>query len=94
MSSPDSGSLRAFMPEVAGFIDACREAFGTAEVNSWIRAGLKDGTFWAEENGHTVGVKPVETGNYTTGGQWFEGSKLIEWDKRRRAAADSKGAGC
>lgn len=83
--------MRDSMPEVTGFIDVCREAFGVAQVNGWIRAGLKDGSFWAEEGGHTVGVKPVEAVSYTTADQWLKGSELIELDKRRRAAADAKG---
>ena len=43
------------MPQVTAFIDALREAFGRAEVDGWIRAGLADGSFHASENGHTIG---------------------------------------
>ncbi len=76
------------MPGVSGFVDACRDAFGVAEVDGWIRAGLKDGTFWAEENGYTVGVRPPESGNRTSAEQWLKGSETIELDRLRRLAAD------
>lgn len=50
-------SLRQTMPRTAEFVDACREFFGTAEVNAAIRAGI-DGqpTFFASENGYRVGT--------------------------------------
>lgn len=91
MSNEMGGSMRDVMPGVAGFIDACRVAFGAEEVDGWIRAGMKDGTFWAEEAGHTVGVKPEESTNRMNVGQWLEGCKLIEQDRMRRVAADKKG---
>lgn len=47
--------MRERMPKVTAFIDAMREAFGAAEVDAMIRAGLQDGSFRAEENGYTVG---------------------------------------
>lgn len=82
--------MRDVMPGVAGFVDACRDAFGVEEVDGWIRAGLKDGTFWAEENGHTVGVRPPESGNRTSAEQWLKGSETIDLDRLRRLAADMK----
>lgn len=55
--------LRDTMPECAAFIDACREAFGAAGINASIKAGI-DGqpTFYASENGRTVGTKSTDTG--------------------------------
>jgi len=54
-------SLREDMPLVAGFIDELREAFGAAEINAQIKAGIAgDGTFWAQENGIEVGSRPRE----------------------------------
>lgn len=47
--------MRAEMPKFAAFIDAMRAAFGTVEVNTWIRDGLRDGHFYAEEGGHVIG---------------------------------------
>lgn len=90
MSGEVGGSMRDAMPNVAAFIDACRVSFGVAEVDGWIRAGTKDGTFWAAENGYTVGVKPAESTDRTNAGQWLEGCKLIEQDRMRREAADKK----
>lgn len=93
MSVGENGSMREAMPQVAEFIDACRDAFGTAEVDGWIRAGLQDGTFWAEENGHTVGVRQPESPDRVSLGQWLKGNELIEWDRKRRAVVDAKGRG-
>lgn len=47
--------MRHLMPECAAFLDEVRDAFGTEEVNRWIRDGINSGTFYAEEAGHTVG---------------------------------------
>lgn len=47
--------MRARMPTVAAFIDELRAAFGKDEVDGWIRAGLRNGSFRAEENGHVIG---------------------------------------
>lgn len=82
--------MRDAMPNVAAFIDACRVSFGAAEVDGWIRAGLKDGTFWAEESGHRVGVRQAESTDRTNAGQWLDGCKLIKQDQRRRELADKK----
>ncbi len=55
--------LRETMPETAAFIDACREAFGAAQVNASIKAGIEgQPTFWASENGITVGTKSIDRG--------------------------------
>jgi hypothetical protein len=58
MTTQKPGNLRAEMPLVSAFIDDMRAAFGAEMVNTAIRAGL-DGqpTFWASENGRTVGRK-------------------------------------
>lgn len=55
--------LRDTMPTVAGFIDEMRDAFGAAEINASIRAGM-DGapTFYACENGAEVGTKDARRG--------------------------------
>lgn len=48
------------MPHIAQWIDDLRTAFGEAIVNQAIRRGMKgEPTFWAEENGHTVGTRKV-----------------------------------
>jgi hypothetical protein len=47
------------MPLVAEFIDACRDAFGVAEINAQIKAGMAgEWTFYASENGAEVGSRP------------------------------------
>lgn len=56
-------SLRETMPETAAFIDACREAFGIENVDPSIKAGIEgQPTFWACENGITVGTKSEDRG--------------------------------
>lgn len=61
-------SMRADMPTVSAFVDACREAFGVAEVNASIRSALAGGdTFYASENGHTIG-NPVQTCAFSVSG--------------------------
>lgn len=55
--------LRETMPETAAFIDACREYFGAANVDPSIKAGIEgQPTFWASENGVTVGTKSENWG--------------------------------
>jgi hypothetical protein len=54
-------SMRDEMPMVTAFVDACREAFGAAEVNASIRSALAGSdTFYGSERGHTIG-KPMQT---------------------------------
>lgn len=55
-----SGSMRDRMPECAAFIDDLRRVFGAEDVNGWITRGIRDGTFYASENGHEIG-KPADT---------------------------------
>lgn len=56
-------SMRESMPVTAAFIDELRAAFGRAEIDGQIRAGMKGaGCFWASENGHTVGSISDEPG--------------------------------
>jgi hypothetical protein len=50
-------SMREKMPKVAAFIDALRDAFGRDEVDGWIRQGMADGSFRAQENGHVIGQR-------------------------------------
>ena len=55
--------LRDTMPEGAAFIDACRQAFGADGINASIKAGLEgQPTFYASENGRTVGTKCESVG--------------------------------
>lgn len=62
---PDPRRLRDAMPSAAAFVDAAREAFGAAEVNAAIRAGMRGepGCFHAVENGREIGTPfaPPET---------------------------------
>jgi hypothetical protein len=61
-------SMRADMPIVSAFVDACRDAFGVAEVNASIRSSLAGSdTFYASENGHTIG-KPSDPPGYSVTG--------------------------
>lgn len=50
--------MRERMPEVTRFIDSLRDAFGKEDIDVSIKRGLEQGTFYAEENGYTVGVNP------------------------------------
>jgi hypothetical protein len=53
--------MRELMPKVAAFVDEMREAFGTAQIDASIRAGMRrEGSFWARENGHELGSRPME----------------------------------
>jgi hypothetical protein len=52
-------NARVDMPEITGFVDAMREAFGLDEINSAIKRGSADGTFWALESGFVVGSPPA-----------------------------------
>jgi len=50
-------NLRSEMPVVTAFIDEMRKAFGVDVVNQQIKRGMKgEQTFFATENGHTVGT--------------------------------------
>lgn len=50
-------TLRQAMPDITGFIDRLRDAFGPGLINPSIRSGI-DGqpTFYARENGHEIGT--------------------------------------
>ncbi len=55
--------LRETMPTVAAFIDEMREAFGAAEINASIKAGMAgQPTFYASENGVEIGTKDTRPG--------------------------------
>ncbi|MBK5915136.1 hypothetical protein [Rhodocyclus purpureus] len=50
--------LRKLMPETAEFIDAARAAFGAADVDAALRAGVSgQPAFWAGEAGNEVGTR-------------------------------------
>lgn len=52
------GSMREEMPITAAWIDRMRKAFGAEHIDGQIRKGMKgEATFWASENGHTVGTE-------------------------------------
>jgi hypothetical protein len=55
--------MRDTMPTVAAWIDELRQAFGTENVDAWIRVGLKQGGFYAEEGGASVGT-PMDWSGY------------------------------
>ncbi|AXF12691.1 hypothetical protein CUJ91_32385 (plasmid) [Paraburkholderia graminis] len=45
------------MPEIAAFVAQLKSAFGEQEINEAIRRGKAgEATFYAAENGHTVGT--------------------------------------
>jgi hypothetical protein len=50
--------MRDAMPKVTAFIDSMRETFGREGIDAAMRAGLRDGTFWAVEGG----VNPAAIG--------------------------------
>lgn len=55
-------TLRDQMPQTAAFIDACREAFGAAEVDEAIRRGMRgEEGFHAIEAGIEIGT-PLAAG--------------------------------
>lgn len=45
--------MRELMPETTALVDALR-ARGLTD-NATLAQGLKDGTFWAQESGHSIG---------------------------------------
>jgi hypothetical protein len=50
-------SLRDQMPQVAAFVDDLRAAFGAAQIDGAIRAGLRGRPyFWAREGSHEIGT--------------------------------------
>lgn len=51
-------NARQEMPETTAFIDELRAVFGKDEIDSAMRRGKADGTFWAIENGCVVGQPP------------------------------------
>ena len=55
-----SGSMREQMPECAAWIDELRRVFGAENVTAWIARGMRDGSFYAAENGHAIG-RPADT---------------------------------
>lgn len=59
--------LREQMPDTAEAIDQLREIFGKDVVDQQIRQAMhgKPG-FYAEENGHTFGIKTIDEGNWVS----------------------------
>lgn len=53
-------SMREQMPTIARWIDELREVFGRESIDAAIWQGMRDGTFRARENGHSIGY--VEEG--------------------------------
>ena len=54
--------LREAMPEVAGWIDALRDAFGREHIDPSLSAGLAgEPVFFAAERGHEIGVRPMSS---------------------------------
>jgi hypothetical protein len=49
------GKLKDKMPIVDAFVDQLRETFGREEIDRAIVEGLRDGHFYARENGHELG---------------------------------------
>ena len=48
------------MPLTAAFVDQMRELFDRESVDAQIRAGMQgEPMFWARENGHEIGTKPL-----------------------------------
>ncbi len=65
-------NTRAQMPLDTAFIDAMRAAFGTDEIDNQIRRGLHADcppalSFFATENGHTIGQRYVHAGAIVSG---------------------------
>ena len=76
--------LRVEMPTVAAWVDEFREAFGADMVNQQIRRSMKgEQTFFATENGHTVGTVMDEP----DAAKVFSGDRLVMMG----AAASVKG---
>lgn len=53
-----SKHARDEMPLVTAWIDSLRDAFGKEAIDQAIRQGMKEGTFWAIENGKVIGRPP------------------------------------
>lgn len=60
VAAPRTPSLRDAMPRASAFIDAMRDAFGRADIDAAIRAGM-NGTpgFWVRENGREAGTRDL-----------------------------------
>ncbi|MFM0137837.1 hypothetical protein [Caballeronia grimmiae] len=60
----DMLSRRHPMPEVAEFVARLREAFGDAAIDEAVARGKAgEPTFFAQENGRTVGTRSIEDYN-------------------------------
>lgn len=60
---PRLKNAREIMPQTAAWLDELRAVFGADDINAAIKAGMAgQATFWASENGHTLGVKATDDG--------------------------------
>ena len=78
--------MRDVMPGCAALVDDLRAAFGAAEVDQWIRDGLRAGTFHAVEGEHEIG-KPQPREGYVQAymPHDFHGSLLASANCERKA---------
>jgi hypothetical protein len=83
---------REDMPMVTAFIDSMREAFGKKDVDRMIEVGIREGGFYAAENGHTVGKPLPEPQSEMSADQWLRLSAMIEADKRAQVVKEKKAA--
>ncbi|MCA3184545.1 MAG: hypothetical protein INH12_29185 [Cupriavidus sp.] len=65
-------NAREQMPSVTEFIDSLRKTFGKEEIDASIKTGLRNGSFFAIENGYVVGTPPPHA--------------LLEYERRQKAA--------
>jgi hypothetical protein len=64
------GSMREQMPVVTALIDDLRATFGKEMIDGQIRKGINgQPTFWATENGFTVGTKMPTARKITGSGE-------------------------
>lgn len=66
-------NAREQMPLVTEFIDSLRKTFGKTEIDNCIRSGLRDGSFFAIEDGYVIGSPPPRA--------------LLEYEQRQEEAA-------
>lgn len=53
-------NAREQMPSITAFIDDLRTEYGKEQIDQSVRSGLRNGTFWAIENGYYVGYPPSD----------------------------------
>lgn len=78
-------SLREKMPLCAAFIDEMREAFGEKVINENIKLGIAGlTTFYAEENGITVGTKDTRVGCPLSKMVWTPPAAIVQALKQKK----------